>query len=346
MHALKQDQVPSLVSVIIPAYNRRDLIIETLDSVAAQTYRPIELIVVDDGSTDGTGHAVVAWFQALNDAQRDGLSLNIVRRTNGGQQRARNSGLAEARGEFIQFLDSDDILHPEKISLHVKKLRVDRSLDCVYSALTSFISDIDWNVSPHPKCAHHGDLVSHLVDNPLNTNLGLYRRSICDKVGGWNEKINKWTDVEFVLRIIQSGGKVGHVPGVYVGFRDHAEPRASRPKSAVPSLEGMRAIAEIVADVSKSRSRIGCCLADHFWRIGLTASCNGEFEIAREALAEAAKYWAPRTRMVKIRMLSFLATMEADPAIRRQIATWIYIMAGTKSRQHQRIARLLKSRAR
>jgi glycosyl transferase family 2 len=107
----REDAVAGLVSVIVPAYNGEGWIAETLTSIRAQTYEPIETIVVDDGSTDGTA-GVAAASGAL-----------VVRTRGAGPGGARNAGLARARGEFIQFLDADDLLATGKVARQVAVLR-------------------------------------------------------------------------------------------------------------------------------------------------------------------------------------------------------------------------------
>lgn len=321
-----------LVSVIIPTYNRRHLIMETLDSVAAQTYRPIELIVVDDGSTDGTADAVGAWIEAVDESQWKGLHFNLIRKPNGGENHARNVGLAAAQGEFIQFLDSDDLLHPEKIRLHVAKLREDDRLDFVYSACTPFDKVVDWNILPDARCSVYGDIVTHFVDNTLNTNLCLYRRDVCRKVEGWNEKISQFTDLDFTLRVIRAGGKAAYVPGVYIGYRDHAGPRGSRPSSARINLEAWQAVAEIVSHVS-GNNRVSCRLADGFSRIALGALRTGEFAVAQEALMQSNKFGGTRSRILKNWVLGLLASNERGTRFRQKIAEWVYQTAGTRTYQ-------------
>src|SRR2546430_9566284 len=102
-----------LVSVIIPVYNRGDLLRRALASVASQSWRPIEAIVVDDGSEEDIG-AVVAEFAGV---------ARMIRQVNSGVTAARNRALQEARGEVIAFLDSDDTWDPPKISAQVALLR-------------------------------------------------------------------------------------------------------------------------------------------------------------------------------------------------------------------------------
>src|SRR5215475_1428390 len=105
-----------LVSTIIPVFNRFVVLHEAVASVLAQTYRPIEIIVVNDGSTDETGREAEALAEAHSE-------LRVIHRENGGPGEARETGRRAARGEFIQYLDSDDLLLPTKFALQVAGLR-------------------------------------------------------------------------------------------------------------------------------------------------------------------------------------------------------------------------------
>ena len=111
--------INNMVSTIIPAYNRSNTIIRTLDSVKKQSYRPIELIVVDDGSIDDTKKIVEQWIEINSEKC---FFVYCISQNNKGAPAARNMGLSAAKGRFIQFLDSDDILYPEKFSMQVDSL--------------------------------------------------------------------------------------------------------------------------------------------------------------------------------------------------------------------------------
>jgi glycosyltransferase involved in cell wall biosynthesis len=102
-----------LVSVIIPAYNRAHTVSETIDSVLQQTYPMVEVIVVDDGSTDGTQEILRGY----------GTRIRATRQENAGQMAARNCGIRAARGEIITFLDSDDVWLPQCLERHIQVLR-------------------------------------------------------------------------------------------------------------------------------------------------------------------------------------------------------------------------------
>ena len=103
-----------LVSVIIPAYNRADSVGAAIQSVIDQKYRPLEVIVIDDGSTDSTRKVVCPFLQ-----ENDELSISYYYQSNGGVSAARNTGINKSKGKYISFLDSDDILLPNKIAHQV-----------------------------------------------------------------------------------------------------------------------------------------------------------------------------------------------------------------------------------
>src|SRR5262249_25034222 len=112
-----------LVSVIIPVFNRAAMLVEAVDSVLAQTHRPIEIIIVDDGSTDDTVRVA------------DGLagdSVRVVHQTNAGPGAAREAGRGIARVDFMQHLDSDDLLLPRKFELQVAALRANPDCGAAY----------------------------------------------------------------------------------------------------------------------------------------------------------------------------------------------------------------------
>ncbi len=119
--------VPGLVSVIIPTYNRARLLGRAIESVLAQTYEPIEVIVADDGSTDDTADVVT----------RFGPRVRCERQANAGVSAARNLGLRRARGEFIAFLDSDDAWLPWKVAAQVALLRRRPEIGMVWTDMTA-----------------------------------------------------------------------------------------------------------------------------------------------------------------------------------------------------------------
>ncbi len=112
------------VSLVVPAYNTLDTLPETIESLLAQTYTDFEIVVVDDGSTDGTA----AWVKAQSDPR-----IRLFRQVNRGLAGARNGGIIAARGELIGFCDGDDLWEPEKLAKHVAYLSANPDIGVTYS---------------------------------------------------------------------------------------------------------------------------------------------------------------------------------------------------------------------
>ncbi len=182
------------ISVIIPTHNRADVVGEALASVLAQDYRDFEVVVVDDGSTDDTA-AVVQTF---------GEPVRLVRRPCGGPAAARNTGIRESRGEFVCFLDSDDLYLPQRLAGVASFLDRHPEYDAAYSDWA--ILHEDGRLTRRPG---HG-FPSGRVFEPLvlrqlwHTNTITLRRRCFDQVGLFDESLPRWEDRDFWLRLAWS----------------------------------------------------------------------------------------------------------------------------------------------
>jgi GT2 family glycosyltransferase len=175
--------VDHLVSTIIPVFNRPQLLRAAVDSVLSQTYRPIEVIIVDDGSTDDTPRVAAAL-----EVEHPGI-VSWLRIENAGPGPAREAGRLRARGEFLQYLDSDDRLLPHKFELQVAALR--RRPDCGIAYGTTRLIDERGRVLKTPFKWTGQDIPALfpglLVDRWWCTHTPLYRRSLCDAIGPWSD---------------------------------------------------------------------------------------------------------------------------------------------------------------
>lgn len=182
-----------LVSVIIPAFNRADTIIRALRSVFAQDGATFEVIVVDDGSTDGTGDVA----EALADPR-----VRVVRQANAGVSAARNRGIAEAQGDLIAFLDSDDEWLPGKLAAQVSLLHAGSPcLGMVYSGFESVAAD--GTCSAH-RARHRGWIYRDLLARNVVTGCGttvMFRRDALEMVGGFDPALPCNEDYDLVLRV-------------------------------------------------------------------------------------------------------------------------------------------------
>jgi asparagine synthase (glutamine-hydrolysing) len=189
-----------LVSVIIPVYNRADLVRRAMQTVLDQSYRPLEVILVDDGSTDGSAAVLEALAAAHSDIAR------VVHKANGGPGLARETGRQQARGEFIQYLDSDDELLPTKFELQVAALRAQPECDACYGP--TITRDVQGKTDPAPR-KRTGERIrsmfpAFLGERVWDTSTPLFRRVAVAAAGPWKQ-LSSEEDWEYDCRVAALG---------------------------------------------------------------------------------------------------------------------------------------------
>lgn len=203
------------VSVIIPVYNGEKYIVEALESVLSQTYRGFEIIIVDDGSTDSTPRLIEPYVK--------GGKIRVVRQDNSGPSRARNRGIAEAGGEYCAFLDSDDVMMPERLKLQVEKMERE-DIGLVYTDLMSFNekgtvyeSKTDF-IRPYS-----GDVLDRLlVENFITTSTVMVKKECFDKAGYFDEGMKHSEDYKMWLNIAKLY-RIGYVDRPLTRYRYHED---------------------------------------------------------------------------------------------------------------------------
>ncbi|WP_202078602.1 glycosyltransferase family 2 protein [Caldalkalibacillus salinus] len=224
-------RIPNLVSVVIPVYNRAAYIKACLNSLLRQTYRNLEIIVVNDGSTDKTMHVVGSWKHALKmpPAKKERIVLvNLPRNID--VAGAIHTGMFMAQGEFIAMQDSDDLSHPSRIQKQVTYLRRHASVAMVGSNYAYFPhgafhrrkpanwirygSQINRTYSEGGHCVCHGTI--------------LFRGSVFDQIGGHNRKVEGAEDYEFIARAIKNQMRVENIPEVLYYYRNHHTQRSRK----------------------------------------------------------------------------------------------------------------------
>jgi glycosyltransferase involved in cell wall biosynthesis len=171
------------VSVVIPAYNAARLIVDTIRSVQAQSMADIEIIVVNDGSTDATLEVVRGF------ADRD-PRIRIVSQENGGLAAARNAGLREARGNCVAFLDSDDIWHPDFLSEMYQALAGAPKAPFAYAYSFRFdIGNLLIPGTPWPYVPRHDFLGLLALNSVGNGSAAMFRRDALLRVGGYDASL-------------------------------------------------------------------------------------------------------------------------------------------------------------
>ena len=192
--AFEHEPVEGLVSVIIPSYNREKTILRAVQSVLDQTYRNIEVIVVDDCSQDKT----VEMLQSIKDDRLDVIALD----KNGGACRARNIGVSHARGEWIAFQDSDDAWMPEKTENQIAFMK-SGNYDFSFCQGNLILLDGRTIKSPRDTYGHEADRDWYhvlMTDFPVSTQKFLCKRKVLETVG-FDEALYKSQDKDFALQV-------------------------------------------------------------------------------------------------------------------------------------------------
>lgn len=209
----KENEMETMVSIIIPTYNRANVIKRAIDSVLRQTYNSYEIIVVDDGSTDETGLLIAD----IQDARIRYIALE----ENRGVAHARNVGIQEARYDYIAFLDSDDEWLPDKLELQMRLFRnSSENIGMVYCRMGGLTRDgKERFVCPAQLFSRElleGDMFRFLLrQNVIGTPAVIVRRDCLEQVGGFKETIQCLEDWEWILRIAGKW-KIGFVDQVLV----------------------------------------------------------------------------------------------------------------------------------
>lgn len=197
----KQSGQP-LVSVIIPTYNRSWALGKSVGSVLEQTYRPIGCLIIDDGSTDDTSDVVKRLIRKCP----EGVRIRYYKKENGGVNSARNRGLAECRGEFICYLDSDDMLVADSIYERARVLIEDPDVDFCYGLAS--IRDENGNETGRMNTSWPTPDEARISRYLFNTNSPLIRRSTCARVGLWRADDLHGQEYEYFARLKYFSNKV------------------------------------------------------------------------------------------------------------------------------------------
>jgi glycosyltransferase involved in cell wall biosynthesis len=208
----------SAISVIVPAYNAERYLAEALDSVLGQTQAPEEIIVVNDGSTDGTEDI----------ARSFGRSVCLLSTPHGGAGAARNAGVESAQGEFVSFLDADDLWMPEKLSLQREALRARPNVHMVFGYVRQFISpELDEAVRSRIECPA-GSMPG------FHAGTMFIRRTTFQGVGPFNTGLKVGEFIDWYLRAVEAGLQSIMLPDVVMSRRLHGTNLVLRERTALP----------------------------------------------------------------------------------------------------------------
>lgn len=276
MPHMKMDRVSDQVSVVIPTYNREKIIAEAVESALAQTYAKVEILVVDDGSIDDTENRLAAY----------GDRIRYIKQTNGGASSARNRGILESTGEWVAFLDSDDLWHPEKLAtqmaqlqahpgvrMHSVNLAVERSL----VTSTDFFSEIGLTVDANPQ----------LLENAFSTYVQkrfawlqttVVHASLLAETGLFNTRYPIYEDYDLLARCaMNSQWLLSPVPMVEILRRTSGNLSDLRTEQKLPSLLNMLEINRaLLARCEQAENISPLAIRQHYLK-SLSAAANQAF---------------------------------------------------------------------
>jgi glycosyltransferase involved in cell wall biosynthesis len=280
--------MPPLVSVIIPCYNAARWVAQSIQSALDQTYAPIEIIVVDDGSTDASLDVIKSF----------GDKVVLVTGPNRGANHARNRGMALAQGEYLQFLDADDYLLPHKIERQMKAFQ-GGAADIIYEDWQRMEElpggGCRWRSDPS---GGHPDILEAFLGNWVPQVLTvLYSRRAFAQGIRWNEDMTSAQDWEMHIRLAMAGVSYQYLPGCYSVIRCPLAPTVStrNPREMENNIIGVLKDAETrLREAGRLNPRYRRAMA----RAYLTLACgeNQYFDRDRtrfEELLEAARKLSP-----------------------------------------------------
>lgn len=196
------------ISVIIPVYNREDLVVRTLDSVYAQTYRPIELIVVDNNSTDSSVQTVKRWKDSY---QHSDFKIILTEEKKPGAANARQTGFTAATSDVVIFFDSDDVMCPELIAKVMAKFRMHPNTEMVYWQTEYGSPTLDGKHNKK-RFSTRNLLRRHIFNGLFSTQTYAVKTDYFKKCGGWNPTLTGWDDWELGLRLLLNNPAMEPIP--------------------------------------------------------------------------------------------------------------------------------------
>ncbi|OGU23031.1 MAG: hypothetical protein A2X85_14300 [Geobacteraceae bacterium GWF2_54_21] len=232
-----------LVSIIIPTYNSASFITEAIDSCLMQTYTKFEIIVINDGSTDNTDEVVLKYID----------KITYIKQENAGAARARNLGIAEAKGDYIAFLDADDIWITDKLQKQIEIMKRNPNIALVYGKFENFSEGTNEILSIMPDSIQSGFLFDHiLINNLIGLSSVLVRKSVLDEVGSFDERLLTAEDTNLWLKIAYKY-PFGVVSEILFRRRIHGGNISERVDIKVGTLDNLDWIVELYPEVSPKK---------------------------------------------------------------------------------------------
>ncbi len=300
--------MPPLVSTIIPVYNRPKMLEQAIQCVLNQTYKNLEIIIVDDGSTDGATAQVGRRFAERFDF------IRYIHQENRGPGPARNTGVSNAHGAYIQFLDSDDYLLPEKFERQVGDLEAHPECGLSYS-LTHRRDEKGVESISHQTDKRFDDILPYALRQRIwHTVSPLWRRSSCEHIGEWSS-LRAMEDWEYDIRAGILGIKPFYTPQPLSIVADHGEDRASMVAVGCPDavwvdwLEAYKIIYGHITKAGLQEYLSEVRFAEDVFRVARVLAVQRKSQLCSRALALSNDVARTSTLKFKILLFKRIATV-------------------------------------
>jgi glycosyltransferase involved in cell wall biosynthesis len=311
------------ISTIIPLYNGRRYIQETLESVLDQTVKPIEIIVVDDGSTDD-GPALVKMMAEQH-------PITLLSKKNGGQSSARNFGIQHSTGQLIALLDHDDLWYPKHLEELVKPYLTptdNAAVGWVYSDLDEIDSDgkmiihtfLKSLLTPHPKTSIFECVCQDMFVLP---SASLMRREAFDMIGGFDERLSGYEDDDLFIRLFRAGYANVFLPNALSKWRIFpASSSYSYRMRKSRAIFARKLLAEYPDDPQRDRYTQSDLISPRFYMHALAeyrnALMSGDAPLVAETREELL-FWATKMPSRRSRMMGRILSKIDSPKIAKQM---------------------------
>jgi hypothetical protein len=306
---LEGDGEPGLVSVVTPVRDRAGLLVEAGASLLAQSYRPLEWVVVDDASAEDAEAAL----RASLGATRDGFALRWLRQERRGAAAARNRGLAAARGERVRFLDSDDLLERDLLAERSAALAREPGAQVAYGPWRALYSPPRGGLGPlqqrRPAPSEEAMLRGYLADSwycPCNSYL-FTRRAVAG-VGSWDEELLRRQDADYLIRTLLSGAGFVHSAGGLALYRQHRAARIGQEELFRAHLEPQLLLARKCRRLLADQGRAGDFAAELARRV---------MRLEEDARLRGYREGVARCRAVAVELAQEVPGWSASPGWRR-----------------------------
>jgi len=215
---MNQTPDPNSVSVVVPCYNGMPYLPESLDSAIAQTHKPIEIIVVDDGSKDDSAACVERYIR-----EKPGANIRLIKQPNGGEPVARNTGIRAASGTWVAQLDTDDWWDPRKLELQLQTAeKAGPECVLVHTGVLGHLPDGKLNRPPLDSAAKRTGwcTMALLGDGSIGHPSIMVRRTALEKIGGYDPAFRQACDIDMYFRL-SAVGTFAFVPEYLLHYRYH-----------------------------------------------------------------------------------------------------------------------------